>query len=173
MADDDSETGTYLVSYSPEKRIPEADAVYVMVASAEEELAAGLIAGEKAVENGMVDTRGRPNLSRSASTLSLRRGFHKAADKPIAEPSGLDLVDGRTRFALKRGGERRHKRIVCDAEVLDALPDAPGAGRWLPIQLFICEPGNERLGRFVVCGKVLGEAVTPRERERGLRRGHV
>ena len=139
VADNDLESSPYRESKSRKKRVPEANAVYVVAASAEDKVTACLVARQKTVENRKVGTRPRPDLSGSGSTLAVRRGLRKAADKPAPEPSGSDVLHWRTRLLPKRGRDRRQIGFIGDAEMLKTLPDAPRPRRQLPIELFIGE----------------------------------
>src|SRR5712692_1288959 len=172
VADNDLESSPYRESKSRKKRVPEANAVYVVATSAEDKLTACLVARQKTIENRKVGTRPRPDLSRSGSTLAVRRGLHEAADKPAPEPSGSNLLDWRTRLLPKCGRDRRQIEFVGDAKMLQTLPDAPTARRRLPIELFIGESTDQVPGGLVVCAKVSGEPDGPSRRECFMRCGH-
>src|SRR5713101_5757180 len=172
VANNDLESRPYRESKSRKKRVPEANAVYVVSASSEDEVAACLVARQKTIENRKAGTRPRPDLSRSGSALAVRRGLRKAADKPAPEPSGSDLLYWRTRLFPKCGRDRRQIGFVGDAEMLKTLADAPRARLRLPIELFIGESTDQVPGGLVVCAKVSGEPDAPSRRERFMRCGH-
>jgi len=172
VADNDLESSPYRESKSRKKRVPEANAIYVVAASAEDKVTACLVGRQKTIENRKVGTRARPDLSRSGSALAVRRGLHKAADKPAPKPSGSNLLHGRTRLLPKCGRDRRQIGFVGGAEMLQTLPDAPRARRRLPIELFIGESVNQVPGGLVVCAKVSGEPDGPSRRECFMRGGH-
>src|SRR5229473_552807 len=172
VADNDLESSPYRESKSRKKRVPEANAIYVIAASAEDKVTACSVARQKTIENRKVGTRPRPDLSRSVSTLAVRRGLCKAANKPRPQPSGSDLLHWRTRPVPKRGSDRRQIGFIGDAEMLKTLPNAPGARRRLPIELFIGESTDQVPGGLVVCAKVSGEPDGPSRRERFMRCGH-
>jgi hypothetical protein len=154
------------------KRVPEANTVYVVAASAEDKVATGLVGRQKTIENRNVGARPRPDLSWSGSTLTLRRGLHKAADKPAPEPSGSDLFHWRTRLLPKCGSDRWHIVFVGDAQMLKTLPDAPGARCRLPIELFLGQSTDQVPGGFVVRAKASGEPNGPGRRQCFMRCGH-
>src|SRR5713226_2151210 len=172
VADNDLESSPHCESKSRKKRVPEANAVYVVAAGAEDKVTACLVARQETVENRKVGTGPRPDLSRSGSTLAVRRGLRKAADKPGPEPSGSDLLHWRTRLLPKRGRDRREIGFVGDAEMFKTLPDAPRARRRLPIELFIGESTDQVPGGLVVCAKVSGEPDGPSRRGSFMRCGH-
>ena len=172
VAHNSLESSPYRESNPWKKRVPEANAVYVVAASSEDNVAACLVGRQKTIENRNVGMRSRPDLSRSGSTLALRRGLHKAADKPAPGPSGSDLFHGRTRLVPKRGRDRRQIRLVGDAEMLKTLADAPGARCRLPIELFLGQSTDQVPGGLVVCAKASGEPNGPGRRECFMRCGH-
>jgi hypothetical protein len=51
VADNELESSPYRESKSRKKRVPEANAVYVVAASAEDKVTACLVAGQKTIEN--------------------------------------------------------------------------------------------------------------------------
>src|SRR5258708_37721299 len=97
VADNDLESSPHRESKSWKKRVPEANAVYVVAASAEDKVTACLVARQKTIENRKVGTRAGPDLSRSGSALGARRGLRKVADKPDPQPAGGGLLHGRTK----------------------------------------------------------------------------
>ena len=107
VARDDLESSTDRKSNSRDKRIPKANAVYILATRPDEEFAAGSVLGQESVENSMVDVRCRSDFGRSGNTLTVRRGFNKAADKPASEPPGSDLLDRRIRLPFECGVNRR------------------------------------------------------------------
>ena len=153
MADNDLESGTDGESNSRDKRIPKANAVDVFGARADHEFPAGFVSGEKAFENGSANVRRGPDLRWSRSSLGDRRRLDKAANKPAPEPSGSNLLDRRIRFAVDRHGDGRQIGFVRDAEMLETLAHTPGAGRRLPIELFLGEFSDELLGGLVVASR--------------------
>src|SRR5258706_5812014 len=172
VADNDLESSPYRESKSWKKRVPEANAVYVVAASAEDKVTACLVARQKTIENRKVGTRSGPDLSRSGSALAARRGLRKVADKPAPQPSGSDLLHWRTRLLPKRVRDRPQIAFVGDAEMLQTLPDAPTARRRLPIELFLGESADQVPRGLVDCAKVRGEPDGPGRRECFLRSGH-
>src|SRR5258708_17671340 len=169
VADNDLESSHHRESKSWKKRVPEANAVYVVAASAEDKVTACLVARQKTIENRKVGTRSRPDLSRSGSALAVRRGLSKVADKPAPKPSGSDLRHWGTRLLPKCGRDRRQIALVGRAEMLQTLTDAPTARRRLPIELFLAESAAQVPGGLVVCAKVRGQPDGPGRRECFLR----
>src|SRR5215467_6091453 len=92
---------------SSDEGIPKADAVYFLASSADDDVAARLVARQEAVENRDFYMRCGSDLRRSADASAARRGLGKVADKPAPEPSRGDLLDWRIRFLFKRGGDWR------------------------------------------------------------------
>ena len=72
VACNDLESSPDRESKSRDERIPKANAVYVLAPCFEDELAARFVAAEKSIKNGKGDTRGGPDLGRSANTLAAR-----------------------------------------------------------------------------------------------------
>jgi hypothetical protein len=169
VADHDLEASPYRESKSWKKRVPEANAVYVVAASAEDKVTACLVARQKTIENRKVGTRSRPDLSRSGSALAVRRGLRKVADKPAPKPSRSDLRHWGTRLLPKCGRDRRQIALVGRAEMLETLPDAPTARRRLPVELLLGESADQVPGGLVVCAEVRGEPEGPSRRECFLR----
>jgi hypothetical protein len=161
MADNDLESGTDGESNSRYQRIPKANAVDVFSARADHEFPAGFVPGEKAFENRSANLRRGPDLRRSRSSLGRRRRLDKAVKKPAPEPSGSNLLDGRVRFPMERKRNGREIGFVRDAEMLETLAHAPGAGRRLPIELLLAEFSEELPGGLVIGVQVRGKANGP------------
>lgn len=83
-----------------DERVPETDAVDVFVARGEEEFAAGLIAGEEAVEHGEIDVGSGANFWRSGGAFGGRGRLDEGAEEPAAEPAEAEVVDGRIRLVF-------------------------------------------------------------------------
>lgn len=107
MPDNNLESGPHRESKSRKKRVPEANAVYVVAASDEDKVTAYLVARQKTIENRAVGARPRPDLPWGGGAPAVRRGLRKAADKPAPKPSGSDLLHWKTRLLSKRGRDRR------------------------------------------------------------------
>lgn len=134
-----------------DERIPEANAVYVLASSADDDVAARLVASQEAIEDRDFHVRCGADLCRSANAPAARRGLGKAADKPTAEPSGGDLLYRRIGLLLERGGDWRQIDLVHYAEMLKTLSHAPGARRRLPIKLFTGKSREQPFRSSVVC----------------------
>src|SRR5215469_11711265 len=65
-----------------DERIPKANAVYVLASSADNDVAARLVARQEAIENRDFYMRCGSDLRRSANALAARGGLGKVADKP-------------------------------------------------------------------------------------------
>jgi len=151
VAYNDLESCSHRESKPRYKRIPKANAVYVLGARAEDEFTASSVDRKESIENRKANMRRGPDLGRSGSTLGGGRGLGKAANKPAREASGNNLLHRRIRLLFQGGGNRRHIGFVHDAEVFKALSHAPGTRRRLPIELFLGEVGNHRLRGQVIC----------------------
>ena len=161
MSGDDFEAGRDGEAQAGNEGIPEAKAIDVFVLRGKEKAAAVLIAGEKAIEDREGHGRGRLDFRGGRDALSVRRGFDEGAEKPAAEPAGIDFVDGRVGFAFQRGENGREISVGGGAEVIETLADAPGVGSGLPVQLWLGKPGEELFGRVVVGVEDGGEAQGP------------
>ena len=158
---DDFEAGPDGEANTRDKRIPEADTVDVLGAGAEEEIAAGLIAGEETVEDGEVYVGGWADFWRGRGAFGVRRGLDEAAEEPTGESAEFDFFHWRVRCALKRGDQGREIGVGSGAEMIEALADAPGTGSGLPVELLFGEAGDECFGRIVVGVAGSGEAERP------------
>jgi len=161
MADNDMESGTDAKSNSRNKRIPKANAVDVFGARPDHEFPAGLVSGEKAFENGNANVLGGPDLRGSRSSLGDRRRLDKAVNKPAPEPAGSNLLDRKIRLPIERKGDGWQIGFVRDAEMLETLANTPTTGRRLPIDLFLAEFSEERLGGLVVGVQVRSKTDGP------------
>jgi hypothetical protein len=165
VAYQDFQPGPYGESKYRNKRVPEANAIYVYTASPDDKVAACLVAGQKTIQNRKVRARSWPNLSRSLCALALGRGLRETPDKPGPEPSRSNLLDRRMRLPTNRGGNRRQVGFAGRAEMLEALPNAPRARRWLPIQLFLIQCRDHILRGPIVCSKLARKPNNPRSRQ--------
>lgn len=172
VADNDLKAGADGEADSGEKRIPKADAVDVLVPRAKQEVAAGFVSCEKALENRKANMRRGPDLRWSGSTLGLRRWLDEAVDKPAREPSGGNLVDRRIRLLIQHRGNGRQVGFIRDAEMLKTLAHTPATGRWLPIELRFGESSDEFPGGLVVGIEARGKLCGPCRSVHLLRRSH-
>ena len=172
MDDNDLESGTDGESNSRDKRVPKANAVDVFGARADHEFPAGLVSGEKALENGSANVGRGPDLRWSRSSLGDRRRLDKAANKPAPQPSGSNLLDRRVRLLVDRHRNGRQIGFVRDAEMLETLAHTLRAGRRLPIELFLGEFSDELLGGLVVGVQVRSKADGPSRSAPFLWYGH-
>jgi len=150
VARNDFESRSDRESDSRDKRIPKANAVDVLGARSHDDFAARFVVGKESIDNRQLHLRPRPDLGRSRNTPAVWRRLDKAAEEPPPKPSGCDLLDRKIRFFFKRSGNRWHVGFVRDAQVLETLPQAPGARYRLPIELFNVESSNQRLCGLVV-----------------------
>jgi hypothetical protein len=169
---DDFESGADAEANSGDERIREANAVHVVSVGLPHRVADGLIAGEKTVEDARSDVGSGLDLGWSFDALGGWRRLDDIAEEPTAEPSRIDLIDGRVRLALERGGDRRQVGIVSKGEMLETLADAPGSWRGLPVELRFTESSDEGARGLIAGGEVGGEASGPGGRGDGLRSGH-
>src|SRR5260370_35262247 len=92
VTDNDLKSSPYCESKSRKKRVPEANAVSVVAASAADKVTACLGARPKTVENRKAGPPPRPDLSPSGSTLAGRRRRARPAGKTSPGPSGRDVL---------------------------------------------------------------------------------
>src|SRR5215472_6805708 len=147
-----------------DERIPKANAVYVLASSADDDVAAQLIAIQEAIENRAFYMRCGSDLRRSTNAPAARCGLGKVADKPTAEPSRSDLLYRRIGLFLQRGGDWRQVDLVHYADMLKTLAYAPRTRRRLPIELFFGKSCEQPFRSFVVCQKVSGKPDRPSRR---------
>src|SRR5215472_5530393 len=112
VPDNDHQSCPHCEPKSWDERIPKANAVYVLAASASDDVAARLIARQEAIENGHFHMRCRSDLRRSTNAHAARRGLGKVADEPTPEPTGSDLLYRMIRMVLERGGDWRQIDLV-------------------------------------------------------------
>jgi len=145
VAGEDPEAGAEGEADDGDEGVAEADAVDVAVAGALDDRADGGVAGDEAVGDGEIEAaRDGPRDGRRLGLRFLGIGLDVVAEEPAAEPADDDGVDRLRRPALERFEHRGDVDLVAEAEVLEALTDAPAAVGGLPVQ--------------VVAGKSFGEA---------------
>jgi hypothetical protein len=147
---DDFEAGADGETEAGDKGIPETDAIDVFDAGGFEEVAAGLIAGEEAVEDGMIHVGGGLDFCRCGNALGVGRRLDEAAEEPAGEPAEADFVSGRIGFVFESGTNGREVGVAGGAEVIEALADAPGGGSGLPVELLLGQVGEKLRGGVVV-----------------------
>src|SRR6266852_5988863 len=93
MSREDFQPGSDGETQYGNKRVPESDAVYVVVTGATDQLACGLVASEEKIQNMRIDARARRNLPGSANPFGFGRWFYKVANEPAAEPARRDVLN--------------------------------------------------------------------------------
>src|SRR5215472_12039894 len=98
VAYNDLQSSTDCEPKSWDERIPKANAVDVLASSADDEVAARLVARQEAIENRDFYMRCGSDLRRSADAPAARRGLGKVADKPTHP--GVICSTGESAFSL-------------------------------------------------------------------------
>ena len=143
------------------ERIHEADAIDVVRARATNQIAHVLVAAQKRVQDGGLDSQTRSGLLWRPSLFPLRGRIDVIADEPAAKPAGMDVIDRTGRLTIERPRDRRQIRLVRDAEVIEALTDAPGVRRGLPVDLLGAESSGDIDGVPIVRGEFSDQPVRP------------
>jgi hypothetical protein len=126
--------------------IPKSNAIDVVGTRPADQIACGIIASEKQVENGKVDVPGRCNFPGRSSTLAPGRWTRRVdicANEPSSEPSWSNVLHWRWRSIVERLCDRRQIDVVGSQEVLQALADAPEVFPRLPVKLICTQPTRE------------------------------
>ena len=93
------------------------------------------VAGEESFENVLFDFCGGSDLLWCMDLFQFRRWCDEAANEPTAEPPRRDLAHHRGLTIRQRGRHRRHIFFVGDAEMVEALANAPRTWTRRPVQL--------------------------------------
>jgi len=155
------------------KRIPESDAVYVVVTGETDKLACGLVAGEEKIENMRINPNAGRNLLGSTSPFGFGRWFDIVANEPLAEPARCDVLN-RTASARCQGSRhRREVHFVGDAQVVKTLTNAPGVLTGFPVELDWSKPIGQLFGALVGGIQFGNEPLRPGSRRRISSLGHT
>ena len=98
-----------------------------------------------------------PGLTTSAKATVVRRSFMR---RRKTRPR-MDVIDRSGRLTVERPRDRRQIHLVRDAEVIEALTDAPGVRRGLPVDLLSAESSGDVDGVPIVCREVSDQPVRP------------
>src|SRR5215471_18409216 len=126
------------------------DAVHVIASGLPDQRSGSLVTAKESLQkdDGLYSFGGLYFLG-CPGTHSSRVWGNEATNEAAVEPAECDVADWPARGALQGSSNCRHKDFISDAEVLQALADAPGAFAGLPIELHSVEPFCHRLGAGV------------------------
>jgi len=161
VAGNDLESRSYGKADSGNDRIPEADAVYVRVARANDQVSRRFVDREKQGENFGSDARMRLDFTGRRHGFRLRGWLHELAQEKGAKKTGMNLLDRRMGGIAKRRAERREIGFVGDPEVIEYLSDAPTGRVRLPIELRLGKTECQCREGLITIGKFCDEAVRP------------
>src|SRR5687768_13551578 len=155
------------------KGIPESNAVDVAGLRALDDLPGIVVAAKEPIENRRVRSGPRSNRLRCTGTFRLRRRFDVVANEPSAEPPRRDLLDYGGWMSRQRARDRGEVLVVGDAQVFEALADAPLARTWRPGKLVRRQPLGQRRPPLVVGVEFGDQPEAPGWRRLFPRCGHA
>ena len=115
--------------------IPITNPVHIIVARLFDQDSGSFGAPKETIQNTGIYLSDRRYFSRRSGASTSRIGSNERTDKPTAEPAKNYLVDWLMLPSFHGSTENRHEDFISDAQVLQALADAPGARIGLPVQL--------------------------------------